>query len=56
MRIFTRIWQEFMNLKKIINKLSKDCTVIIIAHKSSTIENADRVFEIVNKRINVKSN
>ena len=44
------------NLKKIINKLSKDCTVIIIAHKSSTIENADRVFEIVNKRINVKSN
>lgn len=44
------------NLKKIINKLSKDCTVIIIAHKSSTIENVDRIFEVVNKKINVKSN
>ena len=43
------------NLKKIINKLSKDCTVIIIAHKSSTIENVDRIFEVVNKKINVKS-
>ena len=39
------------NLKKIINKLSKDCTVIIIAHKSNTIKNVDRIFEVVDKKV-----
>ena len=41
-------------IRKIIDKLSKKCTIIIIAHKTDTIKNVDRIFEISNNRINVK--
>ena len=40
-------------IKDIINNVLKNDTVIIIAHRPSTIENVDRIFKIKNKKINI---
>ncbi len=40
-----------VKLKEIIDKISKNATVIIIAHRPTTIKNVDRVFKFQNKKI-----
>ena len=42
-------------LKNIINKVLKNATIIIIAHRQNTIKNADRIFEIKNKKVIMKN-
>ena len=44
-----------MKLKNIIDEISKDATVIIIAHRPTTIENVDRVFKFQNKKVIVSN-
>ncbi len=38
-------------LKDIIDELSKNATVIIIAHRPATIQNVDRIFKVENKKV-----
>ena len=45
-----------VKLKNIIDEISKNATVIIIAHRPATIENVDRVFRVTNKKVLVNSN
>lgn len=42
-------------LKNIINKVLKNATIIIIAHRQNTIKNVDRIFEIKNKKVIMKN-
>ena len=44
-----------VKLKNIIDDISKDATVIIIAHRPTTIENVDRVFKFQNKKVIVSN-
>lgn len=46
-----------IQLKKVIDNLSKDSTVIIIAHRPATIENVDKVLKVEDgKVVQMKSN
>ena len=38
-------------LENIINKILKNSTIIIIAHRYNTIKNVDRILEVKNKKI-----
>lgn len=38
-------------LKNIIDEISKNATVIIIAHRPATIENVDRIFKVKDKKV-----
>lgn len=38
-------------ITKIINNISKNSTIIIIAHRPTTIENVDRIFKVENKKV-----
>ena len=40
-----------IQLKKVIDKLSKDSTVIIIAHRPATIENVDKVLRVEDGKV-----
>ena len=40
-------------LKNIIDELSKDATVIIIAHRPATIENVDRILKVEDKKVKI---
>ena len=40
-------------LKNIIDELSKDATVIIIAHWPATIENVDRILKVEDKKVKI---
>lgn len=40
-----------VKLKNIIDDISKNATVIIIAHRPATIENVDRVFRVINRKV-----
>ena len=40
-----------IQLKKVIDNLSKDSTVIIIAHRPATIENVDKVLKVENGKV-----
>lgn len=40
-----------VKLKNIIDEISKNATVIIIAHRPATIENVDRVFSVINRKV-----
>ena len=42
-------------IKNIINNALKNATIIIIAHRTATIENVDRIFEIQNKKVLLKN-
>lgn len=44
------------NIKQLIDNLSNNSTIIIIAHKSSTIKNVDRVFKVTNKKVIIENN
>ena len=44
------------NIKQLIDNLSINSTIIIIAHKSSTIKNVDRVFKVTNKKVIIENN
>ena len=41
------------NIRNIINNVLKNATIIIIAHRPSTVENVDKILKIKNKKINV---
>ena len=45
-----------LKLKNIIDEISKNATVIIIAHRPATIENVDRVFKVANKKVLANNN
>ena len=45
-----------VKLKNIIDEISKNATVIIIAHRPATIENVDRVFKVANKKVLANNN
>lgn len=45
-----------VKLKNIIDEISKNATVIIIAHRPATIENVDRVFNVANKKVLANNN
>ena len=40
-----------IQLKKVIDNLSKDSTVIIIAHRPATIENVDKILKVENGKV-----
>lgn len=42
-------------IKNIISEVLKDSTVIIIAHRPTTIENVDKILKVQNKKVVVKS-
>ena len=42
-------------IKNIINNALKNATIIIIAHRTATIENVNRIFEIQNKKVLLKN-
>ena len=42
-------------IKNIISEVLKDSTVIIIAHRSTTIENVDKILKVQNKKVVIKS-
>lgn len=42
-------------IKKIINDVLKNATIIIIAHRPATIDNVDRVFRVKNKKVVIQN-
>lgn len=42
-------------IKKIINDVLKNATIIIIAHRPATIDNVDRVFRVKNKKVAIQN-
>lgn len=40
-----------VQLKNVIDKLSKDSTVIIIAHRPATIENVDKILKVEDGKV-----
>lgn len=42
-------------IKNIISEVLKDSTVIIIAHRPTTIENVDKILKVQNKKVVIKS-